>query len=462
MKTLVLGDILKAIEGELIFGDEKFIIKSVKKRPKVFKKGTLYFHFHKRHPITSEFNLNKQSIVIVSEQTFDDEELGNTGMLVKVENIKESYEKFLDYYRSLFNIPVVGITGTAGKTTTKEMLTHILSIDRKVQSTKRSLNAVALNDQYLLGIDDETEAAVIEMGVSYPGNLRNTGKIFKPQIGIITNIGIAHLEGCKTFEAYLQAKAEMLQALSYGGKLILNADDDNIKLIDLSSFQGDVIYFGQGAACHYRACNIQYCDRGLEFQLHCEDDTYSAFISGLGYHNVYNALAAIAAAHSLGIEIQVILNRLRSFKHLERHNTIYTGLHEATIIDDTWNSNPTSAYAALKVLKEIANGKRTIAILGKLQRLGKQEEAEYVKMGEYLAMSGIDILITVEKEAELMGQVALEKGMDISNVLFAYSAEEVEKILSYLLNKNTIALFKMSLDKMNPSYRKLLQKICKE
>jgi UDP-N-acetylmuramoyl-tripeptide--D-alanyl-D-alanine ligase len=461
LKNLELRNIIQVIGGKFIFGDQEFIVKSVRKRPTALKEGTLYFHFHKKNQITPQFNKTKSPIVMVSEQIFDVDKLGSSITLVKVNNIEESYKKFLNYYRSLFSIPVVGVTGTAGKTTTKEMLTYILSIDRKVQSTKRSFNAIVLNDKYLLGIDDETGAAVIEMGVSHPGNLKNTGGLFKPQIGIITNIGIAHIEGCKKFETYLKEKAQMLKVLPPHGTLILNGDDDNIKLIDLSPFKGTVLYFGQGESCHYRACNIQYCDRGIGFELHYGGNTYSAVVAGLGYHNVYNALGAIAAAHSLGLEIGVILDRLRSFRHLERHNTIYTGLNQAIVIDDTWNSNPTSAYAALKVLEEIAEGKKTIAFIGKLQRLGTQEKAEYLKMGEYIAKSGIDMLITVEKDAKLMGQVALGMGMDSSKVYFVNSAQELEEIASQVLNENTIALFKMSLDKMNISYSKAVKRICK-
>jgi UDP-N-acetylmuramoyl-tripeptide--D-alanyl-D-alanine ligase len=461
VKVLELQDILKAIGGEIISGNEKYKISSVRKRPIGIRPGTIYFHLHKENNIFPRFNQYKMPIVIVSDQIFDTEKLGKNVTLVKVKNIKGSYMDFLHYYRSLFDIPIVCITGTAGKTTTKEMLTYILSRDMKVQSTKRSLNSIARNGKYLLGIDDRTQAAVIEMGLSHPGNITYTGVLFKPQIGIMTNIGIAHIEGCKKFETYFNEKSQMLRVLPPNGTLILNGDDDNIKKIDLSPFKGTVLYFGQREGCHYRFSNIEYCNKGLKFQLNLGGDIYGVEVAGLGHHNVYNALGAIAAAHSLGLAIDVIIERLRRFKHLERHNTMYTGRNGADVIDDTWNSNPTSAYAGLKVLQEKTEGRTAIAILGKLQRLGSQEKAEYLKMGEYIAKSGIDILVTVGTNAELMGKTAIEKGMDPSKVYFTYSAQELEKVVSPLLNKSTIALFKMSLDKMHPSYRKVVKAICK-
>ncbi|MGF7186854.1 UDP-N-acetylmuramoyl-tripeptide--D-alanyl-D-alanine ligase [Desulfitispora alkaliphila] len=459
MKALDLQEILDVIGGKVIFGNEEFIVKRVRKKPKAFTKGTLYFHFGKKNEIY-QHNQGKQSFVVVSEELLDAQKLGDGVTLVQVKNIKKSYNDFLDYYRSLFNIPVVGVTGTAGKTTTKEMLTHILSIDRKVQATKRSYNATSINDKYLLGIDDKTEAAVIEMGVAYPGNLQTTGSLFKPQVGIITNIGIAHIEGCKSFKTYFNEKAHMLKILSNNGKLILNGDDENIKLIDLSPFKGTVLFFGQGESCNYRASNIMYSDNGMKFQLNYGGDTYHAFVPGLGHHTVYNALAVIAAAHSLGLEIDEILDRLKSYKHLERHNIAHIGLNRALIINDTWNSNPTSAYAALKVLQEVGKDKKTIAILGKLQRLGTQEKAEYLKMGEYMAKSGIDVLVTVGEDAKLMGQVAIDKGMDSSRVYFASSAQELEDMASQVLSENTVVLLKMSLDKMHLPYHKAVKKIC--
>ena len=462
MKELALGNILDIIGGKIIFGNPDVIVSSVRKRPTAFREGTLYFHFKKKNVVSPYFNKDKKNIVIVSDKVLDFKKLGDNVTFVKVNNIKESYSNFLNYYRSLFNIPVVGITGTAGKTTTKEILTYILSIDRKVQSTIKSLNGIVMNDAYLLGIDDKTEAAVIEMGVSHPGNLRRTGGLFKPQIGIITNIGIAHIEGCKNFETYFNEKAQMLRVLPPNGTLILNGDDDNIKLIDLSLFNGKVLYFGQSELCHYRVSNIKYCDNGVEFELHNGGERYDAFVDGLGTHNVYNALGAIAAAHLLGLEIQVILNRLKSFKHLERHNTHFIGINKSVVIDDTWSSNPTSAYAALRVLQEISNGKKPIAFLGKLQRLGTQENAEYLKMGKYIAKSKIDTLITVGKDAELMGKTAIEEGMDPSKVYFVYSADQLEKMASMILNEDTIGLFKMSLDKMHISYRRVVQRLCKD
>lgn len=163
----------------------------------------------------------------------------------------------------------------------------------------------------------------------------------------------------------------------------------------------------------------------------------------------------------MGLEIDVTLNRLENFEPLKRHNTQYVGINQSVVIDDTWNSTPTSVYAALKVLQEISNGKKPIAFIGKLQRLGIQEKAEYLKLGKYIAESQIDTLITIGKDAELIGKTAINEGMDRSKVFFVYSAEELEKMASMVLNENTISLLKMSLDKMDSSYRSAVRRICK-
>jgi UDP-N-acetylmuramoyl-tripeptide--D-alanyl-D-alanine ligase len=456
VKPLPLQEILPIIGGTLIEGDPHFKVMNVQKNPKPLKHGTMFFQTKSK--LSDSFNRYKKNIVIVTMKKLDTSQIPGNVSLVQVDDVKKAWKLFIHFYRSLFSIPVIGVTGTAGKTSTKEIIKHILEQDRSVQATYKSMNGLVLNEKYVLGIDHKTEAAVFEMGVSYPGNIRKAGDVFKPTIGVITNIGIAHLETCGSFERYLQAKGEMIEVVNQKGTLILNADDENTKLINVSSFKGKLVYFGQSPASDYRVSSINYESTGMGFVLHIHDESYRGGIPGWGQHNVYNALAAIAATHQMGLEIEDILNRLSTFNQVERHTAISTGLNQTIMIDDTWNANPSSTYAALNVLEEIGKQTKKIAVLGTLQRLGSKEEEEHRKLGTYVARSSIDQLVIVEERASSIGEAAKQAGMAMHNIHQVTSAEALDEKLGSLITKENVCLIKMSLDKMDGSYRSVVKK----
>ncbi len=457
MKPLPLTDLLPVLNGKVVTGSRNFIVTDVKTKFKGLAPGTMVFDLNKKSLIYHNFKDYRKRIVIVTDKKAETGAYGDY-VIVIVKDVKKALSSFISYYRRLFSIPVIGVTGTAGKTTTKEMLAHIFRGDRKVQCTYKSMNGMALNLKYLLGINNETGAAVIEMALTHPGNVRTSGKYFKPQIGIITNIGTAHLETCGTLERYISAKSEMMEALDFRGTLLLNGDDDNIKKIDLSPYKGDVLYFGQSSGCEFLISNIQYKKKGMEFQLlnRVEETVY---VPGYGEHNIYNATAAIAAAHLTGVDLGMCIKRIRSFVQMERHLSVERGINGATIIDDTWNSNPTSAIAALNVLMKLAEGKKTIAVFHKLQRLGSKMYEEHRKLGQSIAENGIDLLITVGKEAKSIGEAAKRAGMDPNKIFNVLASAKLKKKLSLLADENSTILIKMSLGKMDSSYRSVLKEL---
>ncbi|MBU8879960.1 UDP-N-acetylmuramoyl-tripeptide--D-alanyl-D-alanine ligase [Bacillus sp. FJAT-29790] len=458
MKLLTISEVLTAINGNLTRGDNQLAIHNVCRQLKNLKDHSLYFHMSKK-PIEPSIFMGKSHYVIVTEDNRIGRYIDPSSCLIIVENSKKAYLDFIDYYRGLFQIPVIGVTGTCGKTTTKEMIKHILKKDYRVHGTFLSQNGLHLNLQYLMGIDENTEMAVFEMGVAYPGNIRISGKYFKPTIGVITNIGEAHLEGCKTLEKYVQAKGEMLEVLSSNGTLILNEDDENIKKLSLESFKGKMLSFGFNKDADFRASNVKYENHGMQYRLHFSNEIYEVFIPGYGEHNVYNSLSAIASAKIVGIPIEEGIKRLRDFKVMERHVKTYKGLNGSTVIDDTWSCNPSSVNSAIEVLKSISNGKKEVFVLGKMQRLGNQLKEQHEKMGKTMMdYGGVDYLIAVGSSAALTGESAIASGMNPSNVFFANDANELEAILDKINNEDMIILFKMSLGKMDPSYRKVVEK----
>ncbi|HJV16409.1 MAG TPA: UDP-N-acetylmuramoyl-tripeptide--D-alanyl-D-alanine ligase, partial [Bacillales bacterium] len=366
-------------------------------------------------------------------------------------------------YRNLFQIPVIGVTGTCGKTTTKEMIKQILEEDFNVEATWASMNSMSVNLRYLLDIDDETEMAVYEMPVCYPGYLQVACRYFQPQVRILLNIGVHHLADCDTPEAYMKAKAEMVDGLdSDHGILILNADDENIKkVVNITPFQ-NVIYFGKNEFSHFRAENIQYAEKGMNFNLKHNEQCYKVFIPGFGEHNVYNALAALAAVTSVGMDIETAIQRLVNFEHVEEHLEFKSGFNGCLVIDDTWNSSPLSMETGLQVLNDVSDQKFSIALLGYMPQLGEgvYAEQEYGKIGEKAVEYDLDLLFVVGKEAEKIGQRALEKGMDKNKVFFCETGAEIFKILKPYLNDQTIVLLKITHRVMKrPSFKALKREL---
>lgn len=446
MKALYLNEIISQIGGTWMQGVGNPLIKDVVTKPSKISHNTLMIDLYTKSKINSKLFKKYLPVVVVTEKPKDFSMLGDEVIVIKVDDIEDTYWKFIDYYRELFDIPIIGVTGTCGKTTTKEMIKHILESRYPVLATYKSFNGGHRNHRYLLGIDENTGASVIEMGVDSPGDILFYLKYFRPQIRVLLNIDVYHLVGCKTPEQYVKAKAEMLHGVDpINGCLILNADDETIKRIDISQLTNIIQYFGFSEGCHFRATDVTHDWRGTLFTLHHQKQTYPVFVPAFGEHNVYNALAAIAATWNAGVYILEAVDRLSTFQQVKEHLEFKNGFGGSTIIDDTWNVAPLSMASALKVMKEMAGTKRKIALLGYMPQLGEGifAEQEYSKIGEKAVEAQVDILIVVGEEAQGIGRKALEMGMDQSKVYFSNNPIEIYQILHPYLNQDSIILLKI-------------------
>ncbi len=462
MKSLYLSEILNVIGGQVSQRDRNCMISDVTTRYKNIKKrNTLCFLAKKRNKKLSKLNISDSAVIVTQNPSFIAKKL-TRNTIVKVKNVKQAYWEFVKYYRNQFKIPVIGITGTSGKTTTKEMIKKILSCHYHVHGTKDSKNGWWRGLYYLLGIDEKTEVAVFELGLGKPGSLKKSCAYFQPQIGLLLNIGVYHLQGCKTMDNYIKAKAELLEGLSNKGTLFINADDENIKKIDFSKYKGKIINFGLGENCQYRADDIYYTNKGLEFTLYYQDKAYPVLIQGFGKHNVYNALAALAAVHAVNIPLKDSIKAIADYKPMRQHLQFRDGINGSTIIDDTWNCTPPSVKAAIEVLEETANGRKKIAVIGYMPQLGENGIKEYSALGESVVKAGVDLLVTIGDETIDIQTRAVEMGMDKNMVINCNTGNEVYDVLKPLLDKNAIVLFKFPykyrLSKI-PSFQQLIKDI---
>jgi len=442
MKPFLVSEIRKLLSGTLIQGSDDLLIQDTKYYSAMLNKPNSLF-FAVKSKIDWGPIRKFSPCAVITDRVSEDLKSIDGCTIIQVENIKTAYWKFVDYYRSLFKIPVVAVTGTSGKTTTKDMIKHILKKNFKVYGTNFSANGRPGHLPYLMGIDNTTEAAVFETAIAKPGNIINSSKYFKPIIGIITNIGITHLDGCKTVENYIQAKGEMVTVLGDEGILIVNADDENTKKIGLNNFEGRIVYFGIHSPSHFQASDLQYGDNGMDFALTFQHMKYQMFVPGYGEHQVYNALAALAAAHEMGIGMKEAAEALRTFKNMRAHLQLVRGIKGCMILDDTWNSNPTSLKAAFQTLNGIAKGRNRVALIGDIKALGNIAVEVHSQVGDMITGLGVDRLITVGMMAKVIGKQASKKGLKGEIHAFP-TIRGVYEFLERVLDQNTLLLVKCS------------------
>ncbi|MET4560266.1 UDP-N-acetylmuramoyl-tripeptide--D-alanyl-D-alanine ligase [Lysinibacillus parviboronicapiens] len=440
MKPLSVKNLTAITTGELVQGSDEVLIQYGAYRLKQVKKPNTALFTNKR--IVNWKTLEPLvPLVIVTNRSYSQDEIPRHVIIIKVMNTDEAYWKFVHFYRSQFDIPIIAITGTSGKTTTKEMIKHILSAGKKVTATTLSSNSRTASLQYLLRIDDETEAAVFETAVGSPGDVTNAGKYFKPTIGIITNIGAHHLNYCKTLEGYIQAKGEMVDIIDPTGSLILNAEDVNTQKIDFSKFQGRIIKIGKDASCDFRASNIRYGQNGMHFTVHHNWLAYEIFVPGFGEHQVYNALAALAAVSDLGVPIPVAARHLYTFRQLNKQLQKFEGINHSILLDDTWSITTTSLEAALNVLNSLGEGKKKIAVIGTITDLGSWGYIIHEQAGELIYRIGVDVLITIGEHARIMADQAVRLGFRAPVYAFK-NTTLVYDLLHDIVDENTILLIK--------------------
>lgn len=452
MKKLPLSDLLKHTEGRLYSGPANLFLDHYVTSFSSLDDGALLFDLHHGdHPAKPDCRC---AIVTRHPEAFAG--ASPETAIIEVRDVRKAAMRFASFYRRLFKLPIVGVTGTCGKTTTKEMIRHILGQKLRVHATYKSYNAQFRHLNYLFEIDDTTQAGVYEMGVAYPGDLKVCCDIFRPTVGVITTIGIDHLQAFDTLDDYIRAKGEMLEGLGNRGTLVINGDDKNIKKIDFSHYRGKIITFGTGTDADYRVSDVCTVDEGLEYTLSLGKENGRFLLPLYGEFNAMNAAAAVAAAGAVGVPFREAAESLSFFHNVEKHCEVQKGLAGCTVIDDTWSTNPTSAQAALRLLTTLAHGRKRVAALGKMSLLGRKSEKYHLELGAQAARAGVDKLVVIGEEAYDIGHGALHEGMPAENVLFCKTLAQAHDTLLPLLDKETVVLVKTS---MLSSYGRLADSI---
>lgn len=340
-----------------------------------------------------------------------------------------------------FDKPIIAITGSAGKTTSKAFLGSILSRKWNVFESKDYWNTTEHTKKHAEEINDSHQAVVLEYGMAYPGIITNHCSIIQPNISIVTNIGLAHVGNFDgDVRKVAKAKSELIQGMDQQGLLILNKDDDNSNYLLTDQFKGKILTTGIHTEADYRAYDIQYKENGMAFKMELQGQEIQLFIPILGEHHVYNALNAVAVADYLGFTPQEIKAGLH-FKKPPRRLTVYNCRDHITVIDDTVHSHPQGVRAALNVLTNVSN-KRRVAIIGQMRELGDLREEEYRKLGEFIVEQGIDLLITYGFRTEEIGAAAIAKGMDSNKIYHFTNKDQLHALLEKIIEPHDTILVK--------------------
>ncbi len=363
--------------------------------------------------------------------------------LISVSNTLRALQDLSHAVRTRYSIPVVAVTGTNGKTSTKEMIFSILNIGQKAYRSSGNLNNHIGVPLSLFGIQPQTEVAVLEFGMSGFGEIRRLREIAKPTVVVITNVSAAHLMTLRSVEEVGRAKSEILENLPEDGWAILNRDDPRVYALR-ERVPGQVITFGLDRDADVTAENIQLEEEGTSFELKHDDESETIRLNLPGLHQVSNALAAAAVSLVLGRTLATIAKGLSSHKPLALRWESSELPGGAVAINDAYNANPESMKAAIRTVEMMEKGKRNIAVLGDMLELGEYSEEGHREVGRAAGDGTFEILITVGEQARWIAEAAEEEGMDPARIFRLLHQEEAVSELRKILKKNDRILIKAS------------------
>jgi UDP-N-acetylmuramoyl-tripeptide--D-alanyl-D-alanine ligase len=430
---------LQAMRGNLLSGRKSETFKGVSIDSRTLKAGQLFFciqgpNFDGHAFIEQAFKKKAAGIIISDrEQLAPFSQETDLPFVIRVDDTLSALQDLARFHRQRLPVRVVGITGTNGKSTTKEMIASIAETTFKTLKTRGNLNnhiGLPLN---VLELDRTHEVAVLEMGMSAAGEIKLLADIAKPDIGVITNISEGHLDQLKTLKNVQSAKGELFDSLNDPATAIINADDPLV--LELATSLKAAVKqttFGIDNPADVKASGIKATSGGHDFTVSLMGNAFPVRLPFLGFCNIYNALAAIATGHSLGIGTANMKTGLANCKLLSQRYEIFQ--HDSmTMINDAYNANPKSMQEALATLVEYPAPGHRIFVIGDMLELGDLTQSAHTDLGKEITRQSIDMLVTVGEMTALTAREAQASGMKKDQVI----AFEKHNEASEFLRKNT-------------------------
>ncbi|MGB2782662.1 MAG: UDP-N-acetylmuramoyl-tripeptide--D-alanyl-D-alanine ligase [Atribacterota bacterium] len=434
MENCKIRELIKAVSGKVIQGDQDCLISRISIESRTLIPGDLFFaivgsNFDGHDFIIEAFGKGAVGAVVCKDASTlqQNEQIDKNKIIIEVKNTIFALQDWSKHYKDKFNTVNICVTGSNGKTTTKEIIAHILSQKFPLLKTSGNYNNEIGIPLTLLQLNKSHKLLVAEMGMRGLGEINALTNFITPDLAVVTNIGEAHIGLLGSKDNIFKAKSELLQSLEKDGIAIINRDDPYFSKT-LEIVKNKKVYtFGVENMSDIMACNVRLVsNKGMRFTLVIQNDIRKEiYFPLLGRHNIYNALAATAVAFALGTELDLIERGLSSFKQLDLHMQLSNFYQGIKILNDSYNASPLSVKSALETLIEVAQNSRKIAILGDMLELGEKSDFYHQEIGEKVAKLSIDILITVGSGGKIIAQSSKEKGMTEERV---FSFEKNEKI----------------------------------
>jgi UDP-N-acetylmuramoyl-tripeptide--D-alanyl-D-alanine ligase len=397
MLDITFEEILVAVNGDIYVNSKNCTYNSVTIDTRTMHQNSIFIAVKGDNFNGNEFVLlasgKGASLCIVDEILFNKDELSSTTSIIIVKDTKRALMDLAMYYRSKLNVKVIGITGSTGKTSTKDLAYAALSKAFKVFKTQGNFNNEIGLPLMLFKIDNSYDVAILEMGMSNLGEIHRLSEVAKPDMAIITNIGTSHMENLKTRENILKAKMEITDFFTKDSVLLINGDNDLLN--ELHSKNYTLVKVGIDSKYDYNAEDIILNEKSISFKVYEKSSEAGALfnIEVPGIHNVLNALLAIACGRILNIDYEVLAKSITTLETTSMRLDITQG-KKIRIIDDCYNASPDSMKAAINVLMNLKGGKK-VAILGTMKELGENSYNAHREIGIYAKEHGVQLLITI-------------------------------------------------------------------
>lgn len=429
-------EIAQITGGRLLAGNPDIRISSVHFDSRQLEEGGLFVALtggaRDGHDFLQDAKERGAACALISKANVD-EDLAEMALIL-VENTEWAFQELARAYRKKLRMPIIAITGSNGKTTTKDMLAHLLARRFKVYKTYKNLNNHLGLPLSLLQIRAEHEAAVLELGMNHKGEIDFLASIAQPNIAVLTNVGDAHLGHFGSRASIAEAKAELFAHTDKDGYILLHGDDPLVRNLE-EKFPGKSYFFGFSSTNHIFASQIETVAEGTKFVLHFQDEVHPFFIPTFGKHNVANCLPCIFIAKQLGLSFHEIKEALKTLSISEMRFQVINGPYGSMLVNDAYNASPTSMKASIDTFLEIYPERKKVLVLGDILELGEKERELHEEIGRYLQNKKVTLFT--------IGQLAKYISAKAGGTHFS-SYEEVATALKSHLNEETAMLFKAS------------------